>query len=142
LIEQEGLPVAEACARLQVAPSTYYRYKRRVATLGDVEGLKPTRAQAQLARASLEEEAAILEIVHAEPLFGAKRILEILKATKRCRPELSERAVYDTLRRHGLNRREKRIEKSKDGTDIRMARLAQALAKSDPAEPNAPGGGA
>jgi len=141
LIEMEGVPVAEACARLQVAPSTYYRYKRRVASLGDVEGLKPTREQAQLARASLEEEAAILEIVHTEPLFGAKRISELLKATKRCREGLSERAVYETLRRHGLNRREKRLEKSKSGTDTRMARLARALSKSAPADPAAPGGG-
>src|SRR5262245_43466436 len=110
LVEQEGVPVAEACARLKMAPSTYYRYKRRVSTLGDEEGLKPTRPHGAFARASLEEEAAILDIVRTEPLLGAKRIHELLHAARRCRPELSERAVYDTLRRHGLNRKEKRLE--------------------------------
>ncbi|HZI89862.1 MAG TPA: SpoIIE family protein phosphatase, partial [Candidatus Polarisedimenticolia bacterium] len=77
LIDVEGVPIAEACERFQVAPSTYYRYRRRVSELGDEAGLKPSRPAAPLARASLEEEAAILDIVRVEPLFGAKRIHEV-----------------------------------------------------------------
>jgi len=141
LIEQEGMPVSEACAKLQVAPSTYYRYKRRVETLGGEEGLKQSRPQAPLARASLEEEAAIVEIVQAEPTLGAKRICELLKGANRCRPDLSEKAVYETLRRRRLNTKEKRLEFSRNGTDKRMARLARAISKSAPADPTAPGGG-
>ncbi len=140
LIEQEGVPVGDACARLQMAASTYYRYKRRVEVMGD-DGLKPSRPQAPLARASLEEEAAIMEIIAAEPLLGPRRICELLKAANRCRPDLSERAVYDTLRRHGLNRREKRLEFSRNGTDKRMARLAKALSESTLPGPAAQGGG-
>jgi hypothetical protein len=93
-----------------------------------------------MARASLEEEAAILEIVRAEPLFGAKRILELLKAATRCRPELSEKAVYDALRRHGLNKKEKRLEFSSGGSDKRMARLADALSQGHTAAPTQQGG--
>jgi serine phosphatase RsbU (regulator of sigma subunit)/transposase len=140
LIEEEGVPIGEACDRLQIAPSTYYRYKRRVEAMGGDEGLKNTRAQAPMARASLEEEAAILEIVRAEPLFGAKRILELLKAATRCRPELSEKAVYDALRRHGLNKKEKRLEFSSGGSDKRMARLADALSQGHTAAPTQQGG--
>jgi serine phosphatase RsbU (regulator of sigma subunit)/anti-sigma regulatory factor (Ser/Thr protein kinase)/transposase len=141
LIEEERVPVAEACARLKMAPSTYYRYKRRVSELGDEEGLKPTRPHGSFARASLEEEAAILEVVRAEPLLGAKRIHELLRGASRCRSELSERAIYDTLRRHGLNRKEKRLEFAKDGTDKRMARLARVLKQYEPADSTNPGGG-
>jgi len=141
LIEQEGMGVAEACAKLQVAPSTYYKYKRRVEVLGDEQGLKPTRPQAPLARASLEEEAAILEIVRAEPTLGAKRICELLRGANRCRADLSERAIYETLRRKGLNTREKRLEFSLNGTDKRMARLAQALSEGAAPTPAEQGGG-
>ena len=140
LIDVEGVPVAEACERFQVAPSTYYRYRRRVSELGDEAGLKPSRPSAPLARASLEEEAAILDIVRVEPLFGAKRIHEVLHAAKRCRADLSERAVYATLKRHGLNRKEKRLEFAQTGTDTRMARLAQAI-RSDEPGPTESGGG-
>jgi serine phosphatase RsbU (regulator of sigma subunit)/anti-sigma regulatory factor (Ser/Thr protein kinase)/transposase len=140
LIEEEGVPISEACERLQVAPSTYYRYKRRVEVLG-AEGLKNPKANAPLARASLEEEAVILEIVRAEPLLGPKRILELMRGANRCRAELSERAVYDTLRRRGLNRREKRVEFGRDGSDKRLTRLAKVLAEGREADPVEPRGG-
>jgi len=135
LVEQEGVPIAEACERLQVAPSTYYRYRKRVTEFGDQEGLKSTRARAGLGKASVEEEAAILEIVAREPLMGAKRIWEMLKASGRCGAELSVSTVYATLRHHGLNTREKRLEIAQTGTDKRMARLAQALSQAAPANP-------
>ncbi|TMQ62972.1 MAG: HAMP domain-containing protein [Candidatus Eisenbacteria bacterium] len=141
LIEEEGMPVAEACAKLQVASSTYYKYKRRVEVMGGEEGLKPTRPQAPLARASVEEEAAILEIVRAEPSLGAKRVWEILRATNRCRADLSERAIYEMFRRKGLNTREKRLEFSRNGTDKRMARLARALSEGPAPTPTEQGGG-
>ena len=141
LIDVEGMPIAEACDRLKVAPSTYYRYRRRVSELGDEAGLKPSRPSAPLARASLEEEAAILDVVKAEPLLGAKRIHELLHAARRCRSDLSERAVYATLKRHGLNRKEKRLEFARTGTDTRMARLAQALSLGERANPTESGGG-
>jgi transposase len=141
LIEEEGLPVGEACERLQVAPSTYYKYKRRVESLGGDEGLKNPKANAPLARASLEEEGVILEIVRSEPMLGAKRILELMKGANRCREGLSEKAVYDTLKRNGLNRREKRVEFGQTGSDKRMTRLAKALHESPAANPEETGGG-
>ncbi len=141
LIEQEGVPIAEACDRLKITAGTYYRYKRRVESMGGEEGLKPSRPQGPMARASLEVEAAILEIVKAEPTLGAKRILELLKGANRCPAELSERAIYETLRRNKLNTREKRLEFSQNGTDKRMARLARALSEAAPSHPNEQQGG-
>lgn len=143
LVEQEGVPVAEACDRLQVAQSTYYRYRRRVAEVGGEEGLKSIRPRAGLARASLEEEAAILSLAKAEPLMGAKRVSELLRATGRSGPSLTPAAVYATLRRHGLNTKEKRLEFAQNGTDRRMARLARALSGAAQADraPEGQGGG-
>ncbi|HKO22313.1 MAG TPA: hypothetical protein VJX91_06625, partial [Candidatus Eisenbacteria bacterium] len=59
----------------------------------------------------------------------------------RCRDDLSERAVYATLKRHGLNRKEKRLEFAQTGTDTRMARLAQAIRSDERADPTESGGG-
>jgi len=109
--------------------------------IGVDEGLKAKRPVTPFARASLEEEAAILEIVHAEPLLGAKRIHQLLHGASRCRAELSEKAVYDALKRHGLSRKEKRLEFAQSGSDKRMARLARALTENGPAAPANPGGG-
>jgi serine phosphatase RsbU (regulator of sigma subunit)/anti-sigma regulatory factor (Ser/Thr protein kinase)/transposase len=141
LIDEDGVTITEACDRLQVSSSTYYAYKRRVGEIGVDEGLKAKRPVTPFARASLEEEAAILEIVHAEPLLGAKRIHQLLHGASRCRAELSEKAVYDALKRHGLSRKEKRLEFAQGGSDTRMARLARALTENGPAAPANPGGG-
>ncbi|HET9251685.1 MAG TPA: SpoIIE family protein phosphatase [Candidatus Eisenbacteria bacterium] len=142
LIDEEGVSIAEACDRLKMSPSTYYSYRRRVGEVGVDEGLKAKRPLVPFARASLEEEAAILEIVHAEPLLGAKRIHQLLHGANRCRAELSEKAVYDALKRHGLSRKEKRLEFAQGGSDKRMARLARALTENGPVAPADPGGGA
>ncbi|HXL15249.1 MAG TPA: SpoIIE family protein phosphatase, partial [Methylomirabilota bacterium] len=143
LIEQDKVPVAEACERLHVAPSTYYRYRRRVAEVGGEEGLKSLRPRAGMARASLEEEASILALVKEEPLLGAKRVVELLRTRGLVGPDLTPAAVYATLRKNGLNTREKRLEFAQNGTDRRMARLAQALSGAQRVDraPEGQGGG-
>ncbi|MEK7314540.1 MAG: SpoIIE family protein phosphatase, partial [Candidatus Eisenbacteria bacterium] len=140
LIETEGVPVAEACARLHVASSTWYRMKRRIDSHGEAVLHEPT-GRFRFARASLEEEGAILEQVRHDPLAGAKKILDALKVASRCRSELSERGVYDVLRRHGLNTREKRLQMALNKTDNRMARLTGALQSTPPAQPTDSEGG-
>ena len=143
LIEEEHVPIAEACERLHVASSTYYRYRRRVAKVGGEEGLKSSRPRAAMGRASLEEEAAILALVKEEPLLGAKRVTEMLRARGLAGGNLTPATVYATLRKNGLNTREKRLEFAQNGTDRRMARLAQALSETTRADraPEGQGGG-
>ncbi len=130
LIEEEKVPISEACARLQIAPSTYYRYRRRVAEVGGEEGLKSVRPRAGMLKASLEEEAMILALVKEEPLLGAKKMADRLHASGKVGPNLTPAMVYATLRKNGLSTREKRLEFARNGTDRRMARLAQALSES------------
>ncbi len=132
LIEEGGVAVAEACEQLRVAPSTYYRYKRRVAELG-AEGLRSVRPRAILSKASLEEEAAILDAVREAPHLGPQKLLSILQARDGCREDLSTTAVYVTLRKHGLSTRAKRLEFAQSGADNRMARIARVL--SEPRQP-------
>jgi len=143
LIEEEHVPIAEACERLHVASSTYYRYRRRVAEVGGEEGLKSLRPRAAMGRASLEEEAAILALVKEEPLLGAKRVTELLRSRGLAGGNLTPAAVYATLRKNGLNTREKRLEFAQNGTDRRMARLAQALSETTRTDraPEGQGGG-
>ena len=85
-------------------------------------------------KASLEEEAVILSLVKAEPLLGAKKMADQLQATGKAGPNLTAAVIYATLRKNGLSTREKRLEFAQNGTDRRMARLAQALSES--ARPN------
>jgi serine phosphatase RsbU (regulator of sigma subunit)/anti-sigma regulatory factor (Ser/Thr protein kinase)/transposase len=142
LIEEDGIPVAEACARLQVATSTYYRIRRRAGEIGEEAAVQEPIARARFARASLEEEAAILNQVRLDPLAGARKLLNTMKAANLCRSELSERGVYDVLRRHGINTREKRLQMAQGATDNRMARLAEALQNAPPGRTDSEGGGA
>jgi hypothetical protein len=142
LVEEEGVPIGEACATLKLSPSSYARIKRLRESVANGETAAPAR-QPRYARSSLEEEAAILEVVQRDPLLGAKKILTALRAATLCRDELSERGVYDVLKRHGLNTREKRLQMVQTGTDNRMARLAEALQGASPATPmDSEGGGA
>ncbi len=122
LIESEGVPIAEG-----------------VEEMGEVEGMKASRKGAGFARASLEEEATILALVRAQPLLGAKRIYDLLKEAGRCRADLSERGVYEVLRRQRLNTREKRLEFAQNGSDNRIARLAKALSSPEREAPEAEG---
>ena len=142
LVEEENVPIGEACARLRLSPSSYARIRRLREATASGEEPAPVRRQ-RFARASLEEEGAILEVVKQDPLSGAKKILDAVRAAKRCREELSERGVYDVLKRHGLNTREKRLQMVQNGADNRMARLADALHGASPAKPkDSEGGGA
>ena len=59
LVEQEGVPIGEACERLQVATSTYYRYRKRVTEIGGEEG----------SRASARAPAWVRPASRKKPLF-------------------------------------------------------------------------
>jgi hypothetical protein len=138
LIDEEKVPVAEACERLRVAPSTYYRYRRRVVAMGQEDGLRSVKPRAGMSRASLEEEAAILDAARQEPLLGAKKLLELLQARGMSRDGLTTATIYATLKKHGLSTREKRLEFAQAGADNRMARLARVLSEPQSA-PDASG---
>jgi len=111
LVEIQGFSVKEACAQMKVSPATYYRYKKRLEVMGE-RGLKNKilRADTVLKRVSLEARKEMLDIIIANPEFGAKRIATEYNAGKEERRCITERMVYDELRRLNLNTRDLRLE--------------------------------
>ncbi|UCH84874.1 MAG: anti-sigma factor antagonist, partial [Candidatus Latescibacterota bacterium] len=111
MVEVGGMSVKEACAKMKVSPATFYRYKKRMETMGE-RGLrnKVLRQDVDLKRVSIEERKKLVEIIKAQPELGAKRISEEYNnANPDARP-LTQRMVYDELKRLGLNTKDLRIE--------------------------------
>ena len=111
LVEVGGYTVAEACQKMKVSPSTYYRYKKRLHELGE-RGLKnkELRQEHEIKRVSLEQRKEILHILVRNPQFGAKRISTEFNREKVESEHLSSALIYDELKRMRLNTYEKRLE--------------------------------
>ncbi|MCK4537438.1 MAG: anti-sigma factor antagonist [Candidatus Krumholzibacteria bacterium] len=111
LVDIEGLTVAEACTRMKVSPSTYYRYKKRLAEMGE-RGLKnkTLREEHEIRRVSTEQRKTLLEIIRANPRYGAKRIATLFSEGRDGKNILSSSLVYEELKRMRLNTYEKRLE--------------------------------
>ncbi|NTV52929.1 MAG: SpoIIE family protein phosphatase [Candidatus Firestonebacteria bacterium] len=120
LIEEEGLAVNEACRRLQVSTTTYYRLKRLRKKMGDegvfnLEGRKEHLIQ----QMSLEERRRLLECIVRSPGLGAKRLAEALGSLEGGPLKVTEKQVYLELQRLHLATREARekyaVKKKVDG---------------------------
>jgi anti-anti-sigma factor len=111
LVEVKGLSVKEACRQMRVSPATYYRYKKRLEVMGE-RGLKDKilRQDMQLKRVSLEARKEILEIIREHPEYGAKRIVDEYNEGKPEVKQITERMVYEELKRLNLNTKELRID--------------------------------
>jgi anti-anti-sigma factor len=111
LVDVDGLSVKEACAQMRVSPATYYRYKKRLEVMGE-RGLKNKvlRDDTVLKRVSLEARKEMLDIMIHNPEFGAKRIATEYNAGKEEARKITERMVYDELKRLNLNTKDLRIE--------------------------------
>lgn len=111
LVEVGGYTVAEACMKMKVSPSTYYRYKRRLSELGE-RGLKnkELRKEHDIRRVNLEQRKEMLRILVRDPQYGAKRISTEFNRDKLESEQLSASLIYDELKRMRLNTYEKRLE--------------------------------
>jgi anti-anti-sigma factor len=111
MVDEDGLSVKAACEKMKVSPATYYRYKKRLELLGE-RGLmnKVLREDLELKRVSLEARKKILEIVREHPEYGAKRIMNMINESVTEGRKLTERMVYDELKRLNLNTKELRLE--------------------------------
>ena len=111
LVEVGGYTVAEACKKMKVSPSTYYRYKKRLHELGE-RGLKnkELRKEHDIRRVNLEQRKLLLNILVRNPQYGAKRISDEFNREKHKDDKLSPTLIYDELKRMRLNTYEKRLE--------------------------------
>jgi len=141
LVEVDGLTVAEACSRMKVSPSTYYRYKKRMAEMGE-RGLrnKILREEHEIKRVNLEQRKGILDIIRKDPKFGAKRIATTFNDGKDESDALTPSLIYDELKRMRLNTYEKRLEYLRRNRFI-TEELFQALLSGEEVEA-APSAGA
>jgi anti-anti-sigma factor len=111
LVDVQGKSVKDACLEMRVSPATYYRYKKRLETMGE-RGLRNDvlRDDVSLKRVSLEARKAIIRIIANNPDLGAKRITEEYNKDREPSYQITERMVYDELKRLNVNTRDLRID--------------------------------
>jgi len=111
LVDVQGMSVKEACQQMRVSPATYYRYKRRLDLMGE-RGLRndQLRDDMSLKRVSLEARKRIIRIIVANPEFGAKRITNEYNDGRDENQQITERMVYEELKRLNLNTRDLRLD--------------------------------
>ncbi len=111
LVDVQGMSVKEACQQMRVSPATYYRYKRRLELMGE-RGLRndQLRDDMSLKRVSLEARKEILRIIRSSPGLGARRITEEYNKDRDESLQVTERMVYEELKRLNLNTRELRLD--------------------------------
>ncbi len=104
-----GTPVKTACAKAGVSSSTYYKYKKRYAEMGD-EGLKIKSdfTNIESKQISIEQRAKIIDIIMKNPDFGPKMISNTLNTENYGFTSIPEKRIYDELIRLRLNTQEKR----------------------------------
>ena len=133
LVDVQGLSVKDACRQMKVSPATYYRYKKRLEVMGE-RGLRNDilRDDVSLKRVSLEARKEIVRIIAGDPDLGAKRITEEYNKGRDPALHITERMVYEELKRLNMNTKELRVDYLrrhgivKDGGNARTRRRRQA----------------
>ncbi len=120
LVEKDGVSVKEACRRMRVSPSTYYRYKKRWEEEG-LEGLRNRVERDHIAERhiSIEDRAKIMDIMQKHPEYGAKRICQELNIEAYGFTKIPETRIYEELKKLNLNTEELRrrhVEKGHSST--------------------------
>ncbi len=111
LVDVQGMNVKDACRQMRVSPATYYRYKKRLEVMGE-RGLRNDvlRDDVSLKRVSLEARKEIMRIIAQDPERGAKRITEEYNKTREASLHVTERMVYEELKRLNMNTKELRLD--------------------------------
>lgn len=109
LVEKKGLSVREACRKVGVSPSFYYKFKRRKEDLGEI-GLmsEVSRDSSTLQQLSVEERTKVINIVYEHPEYGPQKISQALNTPRYGYLLLEPRLVYEELHRLNLSNRKQR----------------------------------
>jgi serine phosphatase RsbU (regulator of sigma subunit)/anti-sigma regulatory factor (Ser/Thr protein kinase)/transposase len=110
LVNENGMNVKEACKKMGVSTSTYYKYKKRFDLKGE-DGLRDENREMEIEEKhiSIEDKVKLFDIVKNNPDIGAKRLSEELNTEKYGFTVMDEKRVYDELVRSRLNTRELRV---------------------------------
>jgi len=110
LIENQGLSIKEACKRLSVSPSTYYRFKRLRDMPGGEAALEAAaKSRDRMQHLALDDMVRIKDVVQRHPDLGPTRIVQYLASPEGGGVALPARLVYQALKRMGLSTREQRM---------------------------------
>jgi transposase len=107
MVEQEGVPIEEACKQMGVSVGTFYKYRKRWQEQGD-SGLlnKKLRADENIRQLSYNARKRLLDVIRENPEVGAGRIKKLLEESGEV---FSTRSVYDELVNMRLNTKVKRL---------------------------------
>jgi serine phosphatase RsbU (regulator of sigma subunit)/anti-sigma regulatory factor (Ser/Thr protein kinase)/transposase len=107
MVEEQGIPVEQACQEMGVSVSTFYKYRKRWKEEGD-EGLlnRKLRAEAGIKQLPYSARKMILDIVREKPELGAARIQKKLTEAGENYPV---RNIYDELVQMRLNTKRQRL---------------------------------
>ncbi|HXV14576.1 MAG TPA: anti-sigma factor antagonist [Candidatus Krumholzibacteria bacterium] len=138
LVDVQGMNVKDACRQMKVSPATYYRYKKRLEVMGE-RGLRNDilRDDVSIKRVSLEARKEIVRIIAADPDLGAKRITEEYNKGRDASLHVTERMVYEELKRLNMNTRELRLDYLRRHGLVRDADGALPAAKETRGQPAA-----
>jgi serine phosphatase RsbU (regulator of sigma subunit)/anti-sigma regulatory factor (Ser/Thr protein kinase)/transposase-like protein len=107
MVEEEKVPIEEACKQMSVSVGTFYKYRKRWKEQGDAGLLnKKLRAQEDIKQLSYTARKRILEIVRENPELGAGRIQRLFLEGGE---DFPVRSVYEELVNMRLNSKAKRL---------------------------------
>jgi transposase len=107
MVEEENMPIEEACRQMGVSVGTFYKYRRRWKEQGDAGLLnKKLRAQEDIKQLSYTARKKILDAVRENPELGAAKLQKMLAGSGE---EYSVRSVYNELVSMRLNSKAKRL---------------------------------
>ncbi len=108
LVAEEGLSAREACEKVGVSTSTYYKYKRRFDKMG-LDGLREqVRSEVEEKHLAIEDKVKIYDIIKNNPEIGAKRISEELNTEKYGFTVIDDKRIYEELVKSRLNKKDLR----------------------------------
>lgn len=128
LVERQGLSVKEACERMGVSTSTFYKYRRRFEREG-AAGLfdRRTRAGSTTRQLSVDERTLLQKLIVREPEWGATRLKKALAQPQNGGLDIDERTIYEELVRLRLNTKERRLAFAMRSGSDRSAELQERL---------------
>lgn len=108
MVEEQGVPLEQACQEMGVSASTYYKYRRRWKREGDVGLLnRRLRADEGIKQLSYNSRKELLNIIKDNPELGASRLQ---KKMAELGEEFTEKNIYDELVNMRLNTKRQRLE--------------------------------
>ncbi len=119
---KNGQTIAEACKKVGISPSTYYRYKRLYEE-GGYEHLREMLhgyTNVGQKHLSIEVKTKIYDIIREHPEYGPKKISDLLNTEKYGFTKVSPKLIYEELKRAKLNTKERRIAFVKRGGKQRL----------------------